>query len=85
MDIARKFLQLGGASEKELDHLYGLESFAIKKKMATKTVQTNTSIFYILQIATTQRLQHFTVNGRVITSGCTAVRSNAKSRLMEVI
>ena len=32
MDIARKFLQSGGASENELDHLYGLKSFAIKKK-----------------------------------------------------
>ena len=41
MDVARKFLQSGGASEKELDHLYGLESFAIRKKMATKKVQTN--------------------------------------------
>ena len=36
MDIARKFLQSGGASEKELDHLYGLESFAIKKKWPPK-------------------------------------------------
>ena len=30
-------------------------------------------IFYILQVATTQKLQRFAVNGCVVTSGCTAV------------
>ena len=30
-------------------------------------------IFYILQVATTQKLQHFTVNGCVVICGVTAV------------
>ena len=40
-------------------------------------------IFYILQVATTQKLQRFTVNGCVVICGVTAVFLNEKNLVIK--